>query len=310
MERQSAVENLGKVEDLRIVPELRRVVTSDKDRDVRLAAVAALARIKEPSAADALLGALKDCQSEEMLTAVLDALGEQGLPKSAQAVASYMNNSKVAVAVSAIRAVGKIVPKELVPRIIEIYRKSEAGLKDANLSDEKEERCAQLSAAALSALNEITGQQFESPKEYEKWWAENAKRFGPFGGLKIMWAGSYETAFKEAAAKEKPVMLVFYADWCGWCKKLEKEVLSSGRIAIEAQNFVCLKVNADRDTARAKKYEVAGLPSVVFTDWSGGEVRRIRGFTLAVNFLRFMEKALEKANKQKEAGKAAEKGKE
>lgn len=44
----------------------------------------------------------------------------------------------------------------------------------------------------------------------------------------ITWHTNYEKALQEAKASNKPLFLFFTgSDWCGWCKKLEKEVLDT-----------------------------------------------------------------------------------
>ena len=44
----------------------------------------------------------------------------------------------------------------------------------------------------------------------------------------ISWSTNYEKALQESKATSKPILLFFTgSDWCGWCKKLEKEVFDT-----------------------------------------------------------------------------------
>src|SRR5689334_6382897 len=59
----------------------------------------------------------------------------------------------------------------------------------------------------------------------------------------------FETGFAKAQTENKKVLLDVYTDWCGWCKRLDKDVYSDKRvISYLTQHYYVVKLNAE-DTA-------------------------------------------------------------
>ena len=59
---------------------------------------------------------------------------------------------------------------------------------------------------------------------------------------------------------EQPVIVDFYADWCGPCKMLSP-VLE--QLAVDHSEVKIAKVNVDEEPALAERYRVRGIPHVV-----------------------------------------------
>jgi thioredoxin 1 len=67
--------------------------------------------------------------------------------------------------------------------------------------------------------------------------------------------------FKKVIATETPVLVDFYADWCGPCKMLApilKEVKDELGDALRI-----VKVDVDKNQALAGKYQVRGVPTML-----------------------------------------------
>ena len=75
---------------------------------------------------------------------------------------------------------------------------------------------------------------------------------------------------------DKPVLLDFYADWCGPCKMLSP-VLHD--LAIEnADAFKVGKVNIDGEMELAQQFQVTSIPTLIVFK-NGQEVKRMVGVT-------------------------------
>lgn len=58
---------------------------------------------------------------------------------------------------------------------------------------------------------------------------------------------------------DKPVLIDFYADWCGPCRMVAPIV---AEIAEEHPEYKICKVNVDEESALAEKFEVMSIPAL------------------------------------------------
>ncbi|MBO5702330.1 MAG: thioredoxin [Clostridia bacterium] len=66
--------------------------------------------------------------------------------------------------------------------------------------------------------------------------------------------------FDSAIQSEKPILLDFYADWCGPCRMVAPIV---EEIAGEREDIVVAKVNVDEEPALAERFGVFSIPTLV-----------------------------------------------
>lgn len=107
-----------------------------------------------------------------------------------------------------------------------------------------------------------------------------------------------EHAYQAALASGHPVILDFSAQWCGPCHELDKATFSDRRVIARARNFAAFKVDLTRsDSPEAelwrKRFDVRGVPAVLFVAPGGAEVRaaRVERFMTPEEFLPRLELA-------------------
>src|SRR5678815_884963 len=66
-------------------------------------------------------------------------------------------------------------------------------------------------------------------------------------------------SFSQLIKSEKPVLVDFYADWCGPCKAMEPVIKDVARLVKE--QFRVVKVDIDKQTQTARDYQISGVPT-------------------------------------------------
>ena len=102
-----------------------------------------------------------------------------------------------------------------------------------------------------------------------------------------VWHDDFEAAKAEAKKRDVPILVNFSgSDWCGWCKKLDREVLAKSEFKDYAKKSIVLfvadfpskkklaKKTVEQNKALQKEYEVQGFPTVLLLDAEGKEIAR------------------------------------
>ena len=74
--------------------------------------------------------------------------------------------------------------------------------------------------------------------------------------------------FESVIATDKPVLIDFYADWCGPCRMVSPLV---DQIAEEHDEYVVGKINVDDDPELAQKFGVFSIPPLIV--FKNGEIK-------------------------------------
>lgn len=76
--------------------------------------------------------------------------------------------------------------------------------------------------------------------------------------------------FEEAAAADRPVLLSISTPWCEWCETMDEGAFSNPAIAANVHDdFVPIRVDADRHPRVRDRYTMGGFPSTVFLTPAG-----------------------------------------
>ena len=97
-----------------------------------------------------------------------------------------------------------------------------------------------------------------------------------------------------AADAERPLFVLFTAEWCMWCAVLEEVALADTEVADSVRQFTPVAVNAELflgDTM--KRYGLRGYPSAVILDAAGHVVARVEGFHPASRYADKIRDALQ-----------------
>jgi thioredoxin:protein disulfide reductase len=111
----------------------------------------------------------------------------------------------------------------------------------------------------------------------------------------IRWQSYDEGLLSKAAEEGKPVIIDFYADWCIPCRELDKAVFRDKEVVALSEKFVVMRLDLttqqENQDKILKKYQVIGVPTIIFINKDGKEERnlRIESFVGKSKFLSAME---------------------
>lgn len=127
----------------------------------------------------------------------------------------------------------------------------------------------------------------------------------------IQWM-KFEEAIAANAKNPKMILVDVYTDWCGWCKKMDKDTFTDPRVIAHFQkNFYAVKLNAE-DTNRkfpfmgktfteaemAASMRVNSYPNFVVIEPGLQNIAQLPGYREPEAFLSGLAELIEKAFKK------------
>ena len=97
----------------------------------------------------------------------------------------------------------------------------------------------------------------------------------------IAWEHDVQGALRSAADGNRVVVVDVYTDWCGWCKRMDKDIYSDPQVAALGREAVFLKLNAEdqREGQRfAREHGVRGYPTTIIMDSRGRALQKEAGY--------------------------------
>lgn len=90
----------------------------------------------------------------------------------------------------------------------------------------------------------------------------------------------------------EPVLVDFWAPWCGFCQLMRREVESIARVF--AGRLRVFMVNVDQNRSLAAQYDIFGIPELIIFR-GGQEVTRVTGYKEKTELIKIINKAISDA---------------
>jgi thiol-disulfide isomerase/thioredoxin len=111
------------------------------------------------------------------------------------------------------------------------------------------------------------------------------------------WSRDVAAARKQAQAENKLILVDLYAEWCGWCKVLERDVFSAPAFRDYAKQFVLLQVDVEDGAEGSRlqaRFDAGSLPTTLILDGKMALVGRISGFSPTPLYITKIQTELER----------------
>jgi tetratricopeptide (TPR) repeat protein len=112
----------------------------------------------------------------------------------------------------------------------------------------------------------------------------------------IQWLTSLADARAKAAAEKKLIVAYLFADWCPWCKRMDRETWPHSAVVEESRKYVLLRLDGEHDPDGAslrERFMVEGFPGILLLNPDGSEFDRLEGFLTAGELLKRLNLVLE-----------------
>lgn len=97
----------------------------------------------------------------------------------------------------------------------------------------------------------------------------------------VFFDGTLNEAMVKAKKEKKLVFVDAWATWCGPCKAMNRNTFPVGSVgAYMNKHFVSVKIDVEKGEGPsfANKYQITGMPTLLFLDYQGAVVHRVMGY--------------------------------
>ena len=112
---------------------------------------------------------------------------------------------------------------------------------------------------------------------------------------------SFDEGIALGAAEGKKIYINFYADWCTYCKVMERETFKNPAVISQLnKNFISIKVDSDKEIKVSSIFRVQGLPDNWFLSEKGEKIGRRKGYITPDMFIKILKAVLEDSAQKKQ----------
>lgn len=108
----------------------------------------------------------------------------------------------------------------------------------------------------------------------------------------IAWRTDYEAARRLAQQTGRPLLLDFYAEWCGPCKEMERSTFRDPAVQRLMARCVCVRVDIEQHPALARRFGVHSIPRLIVLRPPEKRLLDTQGFRPAQTFRAELASAL------------------
>jgi uncharacterized protein YyaL (SSP411 family) len=110
----------------------------------------------------------------------------------------------------------------------------------------------------------------------------------------VRWESNLQAAHRLSVEKKLPILIVFGAEWCGYCHQLERDTFGdAGTAEFVNQRFIPLRLDFDRDRRIAEILEVKSVPTTVILSPSADLLGTIVGYVKTDRYQKSLLAALD-----------------
>ncbi|GBF50519.1 thioredoxin-like domain protein [Leptospira ryugenii] len=107
-----------------------------------------------------------------------------------------------------------------------------------------------------------------------------------------IWESSIAKALERSKQEEKPILIDLYADWCTYCKVLEKEIFPDKEVSETLRSFITVRIDGEAFPNLKKRYRVEGYPTILFIDSDTNLLGKITGLATKSMILKYAKQVL------------------